>query len=206
MQGVADPLEWGVVDNYAHPGGNITGTAFDNTDEAIKRVELFRDAFPAIDHVIVVGIYSTTITTRLEEIRRAGDKLGVAVDIPFTDTPDKLERALDMARGAGIVVGGSVSLDTSRVIEFASASRIPAIFARSENVTAGGLMSFGGDRRELRFAVGRFVKEIVAGAAPGDIPVLFTNRFDLLLNQGVAERSGFTLPRSVLARVNEVVH
>ncbi len=203
MQGAADAVDYGVVMDYSHPGGNITGTAFDNTQEALKRLELFHEAFPTIKWVVVLGTDPSAIhaSARLTLLRRTAASLGIEISAPVLETDDDVPRVLESAANGGGLMTGTTSFgSTARILSFAAERRIPAIYSRQENVQAGGLMSYGSNRRELRLPVGRFVRKIVAGVLPGEIPVQIPSKFDLAVNLGAAERAGLKLPTSVLAR------
>ena len=96
--------------------------------------------------------------------------------------------------------------DRTRVVGFAAMSRIPAIYGLREFVDAGGLMSYGTDRRDLfRRQMPCYVHKIFRGAKPGDLPVEQPIRFELAINLKTAKMLGLTIPPSLLQRADYIV-
>jgi len=58
-----------------------------------------------------------------------------------------------------------------RIVEFAAMSRLPAIYGLREFVDAGGLMSYGTDRRDLYRRSATYVHRILTGTSPANLPV-----------------------------------
>lgn len=206
MQGAADALDEGIVSDYAHPGANITGTALASTEEAIKRVELLHDVFPAISRVLLIDPRSTP--RRVAEVRRAAESLGINLVSPTLRTDKDIRQLLEgVATDTGLVLVPSALIfqNTRHIITAAAERRIPVVYSRPQDVHAGGLMSYGADRKEVRRAVGPFIRRILDGAAPGDLPVYLPQRFEFVVNTTTVERAGWRIPASILLGATEIV-
>ena len=210
MHGCPDPIENGLIQSYSHPGGNVTGPAFSNVAEVTKRFELLREAFPATSRVLVIGnvLVATNAPAVLAELRRTSTAMGVELVAPELRTDDDVDGALNGASGAdALLVFGStlISPNIGRIVAFAAERRLPAVFAQEAHVRAGGLFSYASDRRVDRRRVGSYVRRIVEGARPGDLPVELPQKFDLAVNLGTARRAGLSIPRSLLDRATTVI-
>jgi len=93
----------------------------------------------------------------------------------------------------------------ARILEFAAMSRLPAIYGLREFVDAGGLMSYGTDRRDLFRRSAAYVHRILKGARPADLPVEPPTRFELAINLKTAKTLGLTIPPSLLQRADYVI-
>ena len=210
INGCPDPIEQGIIQSYARPGGNVTGSAFSNVSETIKRLELLREAFPAISRVVVIGNVAGNVffPPLLAELRKAAAPMGIEVGAPEVRTDDDVQRALEGAIGSDalLALGNTLTFQNiPRIVSFAAAQRLPAVYSQDAFVTAGGLMSYGSDRREGRRRVASFVRRIADGASPAILPVELPTKFDLAVNLATAGRAGFSLPASVMARATKVI-
>jgi len=83
-----DPLGRGLTKSLAHPGGNITGVAGD-LDPSIwgKRVELLREAFPAMAKLAYLGPHDTRDGSLRGAVRSACESLRLPVMTALYDLP-----------------------------------------------------------------------------------------------------------------------
>jgi putative ABC transport system substrate-binding protein len=79
------------------------------------------------------------------------------------------------------------------------------MFANRENVEDGGLMSYGIDLRANWRRVATFVDKILKGAKPGDVPLEFPTKLELVINLTAAKILGLEVPPSLIARADEVI-
>jgi ABC-type uncharacterized transport system substrate-binding protein len=92
-----------------------------------------------------------------------------------------------------------------RIAASALKSRLPTMFNRSEDVEAGGLMSYNADIAESYRRVATYVDRILKGAKPADLPVEQPKKFELVINLKTAKQIGVTIPSKVLARADKVI-
>jgi len=109
--------------------------------------------------------------------------------------------------GAGLLVlEDPLTYSTRRQIaERAAQLRLPAIYGEKEFVDAGGLMSYGMDRRQVYRRAADYVDKILKGAKPADLPVVQSAKFELVMNAQTARMLGIEIPPNLLARADEVI-
>src|SRR4051794_20216431 len=93
----------------------------------------------------------------------------------------------------------------ARLMDFATQNRLPGVYAYRELVEAGGLMSYGPSYEDLHRRAATYVDKILKGAKPADLPIEQATKFNLVINRRAAAALGLTIPRSILARADEVI-
>jgi putative tryptophan/tyrosine transport system substrate-binding protein len=212
MAGVGtDPVDTGLVETLARPGGNITGLINLAAETAAKRLELFKETFPKAVHVAV--LFDPAVRGNMLQAKDAQSvarPLGLAVqtwEVRGSQSFDKIFAALSKDRPDGLYVPGGPAIIASdkRIVDFAIQKRIPTVYHRREAVLLGGLMSYGADNAEQYRRAAYFVDKILKGAKPADIPVERPTRFEFVINLKTATQIGVTIPPNVLARADKVI-
>ena len=93
----------------------------------------------------------------------------------------------------------------TKIIEKATALRMPLIFYSRQGVVAGGLASYGINTAENYQRAATYVAKILKGTAPGDLPIEFPNKVELVVNLKTAKALGLTIPSPLLDRADEVI-
>jgi putative ABC transport system substrate-binding protein len=212
MASSGHPVISGVVASLARPGGNITGFYVMAPPElGGERLRLLREAAPALSRVGMFwnpgDLYPGPIVKDTEKVAAT---LGVQLRHLEVRHPEGFaagfEAALVERIDALIAVEDLLMVtERARILEFAAASRLPAIYGLREFVDAGGLMSYGTDRRDLFRRAAEYVDRILKGASPAELPVLPPTRFELAINLKTARTLGLTIPPSLLRRADHVV-
>jgi putative ABC transport system substrate-binding protein len=210
-QGI-DPVEAGLIESLARPGGNVTGITNLTTELGGKRMELFKEAVPKLARVAV--LYDPTSPTSVHEAKEvlpvAARALKLTLQPSEVRAADDFERvfaALNKQRPDGLYVApGPLTLaNRKRIAEFALKTRLPSMYVRSEFVDAGGLMSYGADQADSYRRVAYYVDRILKGAKPADLPVEQPTKFKLVINLKTAKQIGLTIPPEVLARATKLI-
>jgi ABC-type uncharacterized transport system substrate-binding protein len=208
---VSDPVRGGFVASLAHPDGNITGFALYEYGIGVKWLELLNQIAPHVKRVAVIFEPDNRANLgQLPEIEREAPSFAVRpTAFPVRDAAE-IERAIDeFARESN---GGLIALPnpitvTHRgpIIALAAKHRLPAVYAYRPFVVDGGLASYGVDISELYRRAASYVDRILKGEKPGDLPVQFADKFELVINLKTAKALGLDPPISLLARTDETV-
>jgi putative tryptophan/tyrosine transport system substrate-binding protein len=213
MVGVgADPVEAGLVESLARPGGNVTGITNLGPELGGKRLELLKEAVPKLARVAVLYDPASPGTARemQELLPVAARALGLTVqawDVRAADGFEKVFAAVSKDRPDGLYVlaGPLVRANGKRIADFALKSRLPSMYAIRESVDAGGLMYYGADVADSYRRVAYYVDRILKGAKPADLPVEQPTKFELVINLKTAKQIDLTIPPEVLARANRLI-
>jgi putative ABC transport system substrate-binding protein len=213
MIDVADPVAEGLIASLGRPCGNMTGLAVPYAQLAAKQVELLKEIRPGLTRVAL--LWSPLIVLqklRLGQIEAAIRPLGVQVFPVEAATARDLEKAF-----AAVSAGNADSLvipehlasragwARAEIAAFALTRRLPTIAAHNEFVVAGGLMSYGPDRRDLYERAAGYAAKIMMGAKPSELPVEEPTRFVLTISRTTAKAIGLPIPPSLLLRADEVL-
>jgi putative ABC transport system substrate-binding protein len=208
-----DPVEAGLIESLARPGGNVTGLTYLSTELGGKRLELLKEAVPKLARVAVLYDAGTPGTARevKEDLPVAARALGLTIQPWEVRDADGLERALaalTRERPGGLYVpltGALMRASGKRIAGFALKNRIPSLFGDKDGVDAGGLMYYGSDLADIYRRVAYYVDKILKGAKPADLPVQQPTKFELVINLKTAKQIGLTIPQSVLYRADRVI-
>jgi putative ABC transport system substrate-binding protein len=202
-----NPVETGLVESLARPGGNITGMAGVAAELAGKSVELIRDMMPSGRRVIALANAPDPFSKPfLEHIRLAGTATGTTIDPLMIHRFEELEEAfleMDKDRPDAVIV--QPSLPTKRVAELALRYRVPAVSVIRGFAEDGGLLAFQSTEVDLYRQSAVYVDKILKGARPADLPVQQPTKFELIINMKTAKAIGLTVPPVFLARADEVI-
>jgi putative ABC transport system substrate-binding protein len=206
-----DPVETGLVESLARPGGNITGFTNLTIEIAGKRLELFKEAVPTLVRVAVLyDAANPGNVLHAQAVETAGRALGVTVQLQEVRGLDDFERvfaALREGRPDGLYVpGGPLTRgNEKRIVDFAVKSGIPSVHDSREAVEAGGLMSYAYDLVDRYRRLAYYVDKILKGARPADLPVEQPRKFELVFNLKTAQQIGLTVPPAVLYQADKVI-
>jgi putative ABC transport system substrate-binding protein len=207
----SDPVEAGLVDSLAWPGGNVTGLTRFTTELSGKRLELLKETFPRISLVAVLwNPEARGPSLAFKETRAAAQALCVQLQSLEVREPNDFDKAFSAITkkrtGALMVLGDAVTiLQRARILEFAAKSRLPAMYDRPDDITGGGLMFYGVNESELFRRAAAYVDKILKGVKPADLPVEQPKKFELVINLKAAKQIGLTIPPNVLARADKVI-
>lgn len=210
--GVGAPIDIGLAQSLAHPGGNMTGITFEAAIEAYgKRLQVLKELAPRAARVAVLraaGDANAKISTAVLE--RSAARLGIMLSAFDLRSPDDLDgafAAIVRSRGEAVMVvaGALTYANSARIADLALSARLPSCYGFREAVAAGGLVSIGPDLVDLVRQMPAYLDKIMRGAKPGDLPIQEPNRFELWLNIKTAKLLGLDIPPALLATADGVV-
>jgi putative tryptophan/tyrosine transport system substrate-binding protein len=212
MGTASDPVQAGLVESLARPGGNITGSAVLFPEVTAKQMELIKEAHDKTSRILVIGNWSNPAIQRIwNTLPPPAQRLNVrleAVDIraPEDDLDAILTASLRQRPDALLVlVDPQIFFRFARIADFALSRKLTSISFYREFPESGGLMSYGPSLVELVRRSAWYVDKILKGAKPSDLPVEQPTKFDLVINLKTAKTLGLTIPKSVLVRADELI-
>jgi putative ABC transport system substrate-binding protein len=209
---VGAPVEIGLVQSLAHPGGNITGISFEAATETYgKRLQLIKEIVPDLKRVAVLrAVGDPNVGFAMTSLDAAAPELGVTlvpVDIKSADELDAaFTKIKDSEAGAVLAIAGGLTFTVgAEIANRTLAAHLPFCSAFKETVIAGGLISLGPDYLAMTRQAARQIDKVIKGTSPADIPVEQPTRYELYINLKTARLLDLTIPPSLLGRVDEVI-
>jgi len=207
-----DPVGTGFVASLARPGGNVTGLSAITAELGGKRLELLKEAIPALSRVAFLwnpDVRGAVLDYKETEARARSLRLELtSVEVSTAEDLDRAFATLTSERvQAFIVAAANIVMFARRpaISRFAQSNRLASIYAAREYVDAGGLMSYGASVSDMFRRSALYVDKILKGAKPGDLPVEQPTRFELVINLKTAKTLGLTIPHSLLLRADQVI-
>jgi putative tryptophan/tyrosine transport system substrate-binding protein len=208
---IGDPVAAGLVENLAHPGGNITGNTILSSDVVTKRLQVLRDAIPsAVNVAFLWNPNNVSSLAVLNELWRTTPFFGMKL-VPLEarsaeDFPRVFAQMSSQRPDAVLTTNDAFhQMHMTEVIDFLLKNRIPGMFQLRQNVVDGGLMSYGTSPSDLFRRGARYVDKILHGAKPGELPIEQPVSFGLVVNLKTARAIGIEIPLATLARADEVI-
>ncbi len=211
MVGGRTPVESGLANSLARPGGTVTGLVQDvGHDVSIKSLQLLKEAVPRSVRIAILSSSQVENTEALRLLTGAGSSLGVSLETLIVSGRSDIENSfISMARDRVDAMLALPShplvVNLKLVVELAARHRMPAMYWFSLFVTTGGLMSYGIDWADLYRRSANYVDKIFKGAKPADLPIEQPTKFELVVNLKTAKVLRLPIPPSVLARASQVI-
>ena len=213
MTSTTDPVRNGIIASLARPGGNVTGLTNISGDLGGKLLELLKELDPKFTRVAIVipGGPAPANKLFIKETEIPARALGVQLITLVVRGPEDYEDVVQAAtkERANALLSrlppGTPSAHRKRFMDLAAESRVPVVSGQNLDAEAGGLISYGWDRRDLYRRAATYVDKILKGANPADLPVEQPTKFELLINLKTAKEIGVTIPQKVLARADRVI-
>jgi putative tryptophan/tyrosine transport system substrate-binding protein len=211
MLAINDPVRTELIASLARPGGYTTGMATMNEDLTPKLLEFQKELVPAAKTIAVLfNPVNPTNLLYIENLKMAANTFGMTVSAIELRSLEMLESAfltIAAQRPDTIqLVSDSGNVDLSdQIATFAISQRLPSFSTFTDYALFGGLLAYGVSLRQLAIRAGHFVRRILDGAKPGDLPVEQPTRIELVINLKTAKALGLTVPPSLLSRADEVI-
>jgi putative tryptophan/tyrosine transport system substrate-binding protein len=206
-----DPVELGLAEGLARPGGNVTGVISLIGPLTVKRLEFLKQLIPRASRVAFVrDPDNRSSALSLQAAESAAKSLGVVVQGYNVPDPKGLAAAfaaMKRARADAVILGENTVFigERRRIADLAITHRLPMITPAREYAEAGALVSYGTDYLDLFRRAAAYVDKILRGAKPGDLPIEQPTKFDMVINFKTAKSLGLTIAPSLLQRADEVI-
>ena len=208
---VPDPVGTKLVENFARPGGNVTGLSTYASDVVGRRLQLLKELIPGFLRVAqLVNPNSPASRLHIELTQAAAAELGLTVQRFEARLLGELEPTVDAMARAGmqaITVNPEGLAFQGRAIipKLALAGRLALCAYSRETFEFGALMSYGVDQRAICRRAAVYVDKILKGTKPGELPVEGPTTFEFLINRKTAKQLDLDVPPTLLARADEVI-
>jgi putative ABC transport system substrate-binding protein len=203
-----DPVQLGLAQSYARPGGNVTGVVILVGELEVKRLSLLREALPDRRRVALL----TSPATALGEaaLRQAAPGFGVELLPVQVTSPSDYPAAFAAMQAAGaqaLVISATSEFFRDRValVDLASRARLPTVCEWAEMALAGCVLGYGPSRAALRRRLADQIARIFKGVPPSIIAIEQPTTFEFAVNQKVARSLGITLPETTLSQADQVI-
>jgi ABC-type uncharacterized transport system substrate-binding protein len=197
--------------SYARPGGSVTGIAQSVEGLTAKLVDLALEIVPdAIRIGFLANPSGYSMKLFAQSVGVGAHTRGITVVTEQASTREELASALDRlskqeARAVIVPVNGLFRANRARIAQLAVGARLPIIVAERRYTEAGGLASYGVDEQAVYRRAAFYVDKILKGTKPGDLPIEFPTKIELIVNLKTARALGLTIPASLLTRADEVI-
>jgi putative ABC transport system substrate-binding protein len=206
-----DPIGSGLVENLAHPGGNITGLSMMAMELYPKRLQLLKEINPQLTRAAIWWNPDHPFHPKaVEQIKAAAPSLSIELSFAAVRKPEQFAPAfsdITRANAQALYVVDDPTFFAHRdiLLNLASEARLPAIYETRRYPDVGGLISYGPDLHDLFRRAAIYVNRILDGAKPADLPVEQPTKFELVINLGTAKALGLTIPDKLLALADDVI-
>jgi putative tryptophan/tyrosine transport system substrate-binding protein len=208
---VTDPVRSGLVSSLARPGGNVTGLSFNNSELAVKGLELLREALPRIARVgVLSNAGNPAHTPQVAAMESAGDRIGLKLHSVPLRSPNDLPaafQAVARVRADALFVLDDTALTRQRaeILKLATAHSIPVVARYKDFADAGALIAYGPNLPAIYRRAVYYIDRLLRGASASDLPLEEPSVFDLVVNLRTAKALGLTISQSVLVRADQVI-
>jgi putative ABC transport system substrate-binding protein len=207
----SDPVRDGIVASLSRPGGNITGTTFFSNVLDAKRLDFLRQLVPNVKVVaFILNPRNAEAELQKNAMQEAARSLGVQLILLQASTEAEIDDsftslARQHADALYVAADAFLSNHGAQIATLALRYGLATSFAFRNQVTAGGLMSYGASITDAMRQVGRYVGRILRGENPSNLPVQQPTKFEFVVNLKTALALGLTIPQSMLLLADEVI-
>jgi putative ABC transport system substrate-binding protein len=206
-----NPLQAGLAESLAKPGGNVTGLTLMLSDLSGKRLEILKETLPKATQIAALwSPRNNESVIAFHETQKAAEAFSLRLHSAEVTTAGDFDRAFEQmvqARDSAVLVVLSplTTLHSKRTVDLALKHRLPGMYPTRQFVEEGGLMAYGPLIGDLYRRAAIYVDKILKGAKPADLPVEQPTKFELVINLKTAKQIPLTIPPNVLARADKVI-
>jgi ABC-type uncharacterized transport system substrate-binding protein len=206
-----DPIAQGYIQSFAKPGGRLTGVQYLAADLAGKRLEILKEIIPKLRSVVT--FYDPTNPVSSESAKVGRDE-AQRRNLKFVERQvqsiDALNAALNNLKAGEAdaylyIADAMVASQAQNVIDTALAKKLPTMFHDQALVVNGALASYGQNYFDVGRLCAKYVRQVLAGAAPANLRVETMENVDLAFNLVTARKLNLTIPPNVLTRAKKVI-
>jgi len=206
-----DPVSLGLVASIRRPGGNLTGISAFSTQGDARRVELLHRFAPQAKAIgLLINPTDPASEAQSREAMAAARKFALQLETRTASADTELESAmaaLSEAKISALFIPNDAFFNSRarQLIDLAERYKLATLYPWREFVDLGGLMSFGPDLRTAFYQATVYLRRILRGAKPGNLPVLLPARYYLVINAKTAAAQGIAIPRLLRVSASQII-
>ena len=205
------PVEQGLAESLAKPGGNVTGLTVMAVELTGKRLEILKETFPKMSRVAALWVPGQSEAVKgFKETQEAARGFSLRLQSVEFQNAEELEKMfVEISKGRPdalvVVLDPLVTLHSKRIVDLALKHHLPGMYPTRQFAEEGGLMAYGPLIADLYHRAATYVDKILKGAKPADLPIEQPTKFELIINLKAANQIGLTIPPNVLARADKII-
>ena len=206
-----DPIRSGLIQDFARPGGRLTGVYYLTSDLTPKRLEVLKEILPKLRKVVTFYNPGNRVANDAAKLgREAAQQMKITFLERHVNSIDELRQALQNLKPGEVdayfhVSDSMMTSQAQTVIQTALEKKLATMFQEQSLVAAGGMASYGQNFYEVGRMSAKYVQKILLGGHPQDLRVETADKFEMAINLKTAKQIGLTLPPNVLARADKVI-
>jgi len=206
----SDPVAFGLVNDFAQPGGRLTGVHYPVKDLTAKRLEILKEMLPKLGRVLTLYDPKNKVATDGAELaREEAKRLGLKLIERHVNSGDELRKALQEIKSKEAdaffyIADALVVSQAQLIIDTAKAKKLPTMLQDQSLVAKGGLASYGQNFYEIGRVSAKYVQRVLSGTPPKELKIETVDSVELTINLRTAKQLGVTIPPQLLARAQKV--
>jgi putative ABC transport system substrate-binding protein len=207
----SDPVAMKLVDDFAKPGGRLTGVHYLVRDLTAKRLEILKEILPKLSRVVTFYDPGSRVPNEGAKLgREEAQRLGIKFIERHVTSVDELRQGLQGLKSgeadAFFYTADSMVVSQAQlIIDTAKSKKLPTMFAEQTLVAKGALASYGQNYYQIGWISAKYVQQVLNGTPPKDLKIETVDNVELAINLQTAKQLGLTIPAQLLARASKVI-
>ena len=191
----ADPVDLGLVESFARPGGRLTGVFYRDTDLTAKRLEILKEIVPKLHRVVTFYNPRNPVAGESAKlVRETAGQMGIRLVERHVASVEELRAGVQSLKAGEVdgvfeVADALTIIQHQVIIDAARVKRFPTMFIDDSSVIKGGLASYSVSLHEVGRLSAKYVQRILSGVNPRDLPVEGDDKIELTINLKTAKKS-----------------
>lgn len=207
----SDPVAMKLVEDFAKPGGRLTGVHYPVKDLTAKRLEILKEMLPKLSRVLAIYDPKNAVAKEGAALaRQEAKRLGLKLIERHVGSGDEVRKTLQEIKSkeadAFFYIADALMVSHAQlIVDTANQKKMATMLQDQSLVAKGGLASYGQNFQEIGRASAKYVQRVLGGTPPKDLKIETVDSVELVINLQTAKHLGVTIPPQVLARAQRVI-
>jgi putative ABC transport system substrate-binding protein len=207
----SDPVAMKLVEDFAKPGGRLTGIHYPVKDLTAKRLEILKEMLPKLSRVLTVYDPNNNVAKDGAALaRQEAKRLGLKLIERHVSSADEVRKTLQEIKSkeadAFFYIADPMMVSQAQlIVDMANQKKLPTMLQDQSLVAKGGLASYGQNYQEIGRASAKYVQRVLSGTSPKELKIETVDSVELVINLQTAKQLGVTIQPQVLARAQKVI-